>query len=158
MKEIKLPCGRVTFVDDEDYKLCTQLKLYSEVQKNTTYVRVFHRWEKGDHVYFKKLHRLIMAIDDKIIDVDHKDGNGLNNSRSNLRVCNHSDNIKNRSPRGTSKYMGVSRHLGKYWLAKININGKQIHIGSFQSEIDAAIAYNKAAIATGNNFYRLNDI
>lgn len=151
MKEIMLPCGRITIVDDEDYELCLNLKLYSEVQSNTVYVRVFHRREKDDRVYFKKLHRIIAGIDDIKVDVDHRDGNGLNNRRSNLRVCNHSDNMKNRRPRGTSRYMGVSLHRNKHWLAKINIAGKQIHLGSFKTEIEAAIA-------TGNDFYKLNDI
>lgn len=158
MKEIILPCGRITFVDDVDYELCLNLKLYSEVQSNTIYVRVLYRREKGDRVFFKKLHRVITGVDDIKIDVDHRDRNGLNNCRNNLRVCNHSDNMKNKRPRGTSKYMGVSRHLGKYWLAKININGKQIHLGSFQNEDDAAIAYNIAAIKTGNSFYKLNNV
>jgi hypothetical protein len=157
MKEITLPCGRIALIDDQDYEICSSLKMYAEIQNNTVYVRVLYKYLKG-RVYYKKLHRLILDISDKKIDVDHRDGNGLNNCRNNLRVCSHSDNLKNRKPRGTSKYMGVSRHLGKYWLAKININGIQIHLGSFQNEDDAAVAYNIAAIKTGNGFYRLNNV
>lgn len=51
--------------------------------------------------------------------------------------------------------MGVSAH-GNRWLSRINIKGKQKHIGIFEKEEDAAIAYDKEAIKTGNNFYRLN--
>lgn len=158
MKEIKLPCGRITIVDDEDYELCLNLKLYSEVKSNTVYVRSSYTRTRGGRVYYNKLHRIITGVNDKKTDVDHRDGNGLNNCRNNLRVCSHSDNLKNRKPRGTSKYMGVSLHRGRTWLAKITISGKQIHLGSFRTEIEAAIAYNKAAIATGNEFYKLNDI
>lgn len=81
--------------------------------------------------------------------VDHKDHDGLNNQRSNIRVCTHAENLRNQKKMRCkkaapfeSKYKGVSWHnIGKKWRARLNNK----HLGLFKLEIDAAKAWDAAA-------------
>jgi hypothetical protein len=79
----------------------------------------------------------------------HRDGNGLNNCRDNLRICTIADNLHGimRGPRGASRFRGVSWSgaAGK-WEARISVRGVRIGLGFFESEIDAALAYNTAKL------------
>ena len=106
-----------------------------------------------------RLHRVIMnAKADQII--DHIDHNGLNNVRSNLRVCDPTGNSRNKSKSSsptTSQYKGVSWHAqaGK-WAAHLRINKVKKHLGLFRSETEAAIAYNVAARESFGEFVSLN--
>src|SRR5690606_19356654 len=93
--------------------------------------------------------------------VDHIDGNSLNNSKANLRVCNHSQNQANARLRtdNTSGYKGVSfLASNNVWVASIKIRGKQTYIGRFNTPETAALAYNEAAIRLHGEFARLNVI
>jgi hypothetical protein len=83
--------------------------------------------------------------------VDHINGNGLDNRRKNLRESNHQLNARNRTRKikSNSKYKGVIKQNQTNksgWIARIIIDSKQIYLGTFKLEIDAAIAYNEAAI------------
>lgn len=85
--------------------------------------------------------------------IDHADGNQRNNSPMNLRAATHSQNIANAKKRPrlkgetpVSKYKGVSWHVHvKKWNAKIGVNGRRIHLGYFDSEEEASVAYINAA-------------
>ncbi|WP_369426485.1 AP2 domain-containing protein [Bradyrhizobium ottawaense] len=93
------------------------------------------------------------------LDVDHKDHNGLNNKRSNLRAVANGDNRKNSRIRrgGTSRFKGVYwRAHRKKWVARISVNGLAIHIGSFDCEEEAARAYDLEAIRCHGTFASLN--
>ncbi len=125
-----------------------------------------------------RMHRFIMGCsigDGRII--DHKDGNGLNNQKSNLRECNLAQNGANRRPKrnGTSKYLGVSLHKTKktyfrkstqtmevshstQWQSAIRLSGKSLYLGSFNNEEEAALSYNEAAKKYHGEFARLNII
>lgn len=92
--------------------------------------------------------------------VDHKNGDGLDNRRQNLRLATHAQNMCNRRPsRGsTSRFLGVhyDSSRGK-WRAKIKpVNGRYEHLGRFDSEVEAAVAYNVAAAREHGDFARLN--
>ena len=110
------------------------------------------------------LHRFIMnAFQGEII--DHKNGNGLNCKKENLRKANHKGNSANKksSKKGTSKYLGVclntQYHNNKqyqYWVANITHNKKTLHIGSFKTEIEAAKAYDNKAKELHGEFANLN--
>lgn len=80
--------------------------------------------------------------------VDHIDGNGLNNIRSNLRILSHSKNLANRPKtiRTANRFKGITqcKRTGK-WQAKIMFEYKTIHLGTYINDVDAAIAYDKAA-------------
>lgn len=107
------------------------------------------------------MHRLILGITDPKIQVDHKDGNGLNNQRSNLRIATHAENMFNRSSskNSTSSYLGVSWNTAnRRWLAAIKRNGITTHLGSFKDEKLAALAYNKASLEMTGEFARLNKV
>lgn len=157
MKEIKLTNGMICNVDDIDYNEIAKYNWYSLKSCKTIYARTF-RFVNGKNQWFY-MHQLVMGTIGIKKQIDHKDHNGLNNQRDNLRISSQSDNMKNRTKhRGNSKYTGVNWHLNSVWLARININGKQKYLGVFNNEIDAARAYNKAALATGNTFYNLNEV
>jgi len=108
------------------------------------------------------MHRRILGLkpnDGKF--TDHIDMNGLNNQRKNLRVAtkgqNEANQIKYRN--NTSGFKGVSWHKGtEKWEAKIMVNSQSKYLGLFNSRIDAAHAYNDAAIKYHGDFARLNII
>lgn len=106
-----------------------------------------------------RMHNLIMK--DKYI--DHINGDGLDNRRCNLRKSTPITNGQNKRSRGgESIYKGVYRNKQVKtkitWMACIQVNKKHVHLGSFSSEIEAAIAYNKAAIKYFGEFAKLNVI
>lgn len=106
---------------------------------------------------YSRMHRLILGTPY----VDHRDGNTLNNQRSNLRECTQQQNIWNSaSHRGSSsRFKGVSFHrrTGK-WQAELCVNRKRTHLGTFNSEAEAAVAYNLAAERAFGEYARLNDV
>lgn len=105
------------------------------------------------------MHRVIMGAP-KGIEVDHRDGNGLNNCISNLRLCDRPSNSKNckkRSVHTSSIYKGVSWHKShKQWRALIHVDGRILYLGYYLTEIDAAKAYNEASLKYHGEFSRLN--
>ncbi len=93
--------------------------------------------------------------------IDHIDGNGLNNSRSNLRQCNMTQNAFNRglNPNNTTGYKGVSfDKKAKKFEAAIQINGKKKFLGYRDNPVDAARLYNQAALNHIGEFAYLNTI
>lgn len=106
------------------------------------------------------MHRLIMGAP-KGKEVDHIDGNGLNNQKSNLRICDRFQNTQNCIPRKntTSKYRGVSwGSRENKWKAQISAFNKSHYIGCFSLETKAAEAYNKKAMELFGEFAKLNII
>jgi hypothetical protein len=140
MKKIQLTQGKFAIVDDADYEWLNQWKWYACADCNTYYaVRAAYKDGKQTTV---QMHRQILSL--KPSDprqCDHRDGNGLNNRRKNLRIATHAQNQHNQKPQkgGTSIYKGVSwhRHTAK-WCARIGVNGQAICLGYFDSEIEAA--------------------
>jgi len=108
------------------------------------------------------LHRVILGVNERGTLVDHRDRNGLNNSRSNLRRSTHQQNLRNqyRKPDGkTSQFKGVYWcNRTNRWRARICLDGKRKSLGLHKNEVDAAVAYNKAASLVFGEFARLNDL
>lgn len=106
------------------------------------------------------MHRFLMKPPDDM-EIDHIDGNRLNNQRSNLRFANSSQNKCNRGPRKDCKsgFKGVSWHkqLNK-WTARIQTNKKNVYLGVFNDIKDAILAYNDAAIKYHGQFAFINKI
>jgi hypothetical protein len=92
--------------------------------------------------------------------IDHIDCDHLNNHIDNLRYVNNKENSQNRgsNKNTTSKYKGVSFHTtNNKWRAQIELDGKNIHLGYFTSEKDAAKAYNVKAKEL-SEYFKLNEI
>jgi len=109
----------------------------------------------GETVY---MHRLVMNAPSGF-EVDHINGDGLNNTRENLRVATRAQNTANKpSYSGTSKFKGVCRAATKEprWRAWCMVNKKSIYLGSFKTEAEAARAYNLAAEKAWGEFAHLN--
>ena len=134
-----------------------------------------HKWHLSNYGYAirtdyrggqKKtimMHRQIMGITDSRVEVDHRNTNGLDNRRENLRVCVHAQNGMNRSrnKNNTSGYKGVcfKKHVKvKNWQAQIAVRGKIIHLGYFNTAMEAALVYNEAALIHHGEFAHLNQV
>lgn len=140
--------GKFASVDDEDYDLLVK-----------------KRWHYASYGYAaidvekKKeyMHRLIMG-NPKDMEVDHIDGDKLNNTKENLRICSRLQNARNTKPqRGTSVYKGVSWcKVASRWMATIWLNGKGVYLGLFHNESDAANAYDDAARLHFGEYCRTN--
>lgn len=158
---IELSKGKIALIDAADLPLVSQYKWYAVEAPDTYYAA--HTTPRREGRKMVLMHRLIAGAD-KSSCVDHRDGNGLNNTRDNLRICTHAQNCCNqrKNRRGKSRYKGVSpiMHKGevRWWQANIQANGKPIYLGCYSSEEDAARAYNAAAIVYHKEFARLNQI
>lgn len=158
MKEIKLTQNQVALIDDEDFDLVSQYKWFA-VKEDNTYYAHSNKWLYGKQVTIR-MHRLIMNFPSGK-QVDHKNRNGLDNRRENLRVCTHTQNCQNRKARnGVSIFKGVcyesNSRSKKKWRVRINYGKTRIHIGRFLTEEEAAKAYDKAAKKYFGEFANLN--
>lgn len=146
---------KIVFVDDKDYDYLSQFNWSLLKDENTFYAS--RRCGKKR----LKMHREILGISDSDIKIDHRDLNGLNNQRGNLRIATNSQNNRNRRPykNSSSKYLGVTwRKDSTAWEASIKSDGKNKYLGHFKTEEDAALAYNKAAKEVHGEFANLNNI
>jgi hypothetical protein len=106
------------------------------------------------------LHRLVMGLGSgRKVQVDHINGDKLDNRRANLRLCDNRQNHQNTSKpvTNTSGFKGVHSHpMSKKWVAAISINSKLTHLGMFETKELAAKAYDDAARKFYGEFARLN--
>jgi hypothetical protein len=140
-------------VDDEDYDYINQWKWFRDSVGYAT--RCFCTDGKHKQV---RMHKFITGTDSKTI-IDHANGDALDNRRCNLRECSQRENLQNRKPKhnGHSKYKGVSYHMNtKKWYSKITVFGDVIKLYYGDSEIDAAKAYDMAAIEHFGEFAKTN--
>lgn len=161
MKEIQLTKGKVALVDDEDYDKLSNYKWFSHKGYSTYYAFRNSSAKGGKKRTFILMHREILGLTNPTVLCDHKDHNGLNNQRWNLRSATKSENNSNRRPteNRTSKYLGVSWNRKKNkWVAQITSNRKKIWIGACENECEAALAYNEKAIELHGQFAKLNHV
>jgi hypothetical protein len=152
MKEIRLTQGKVALVDDWNFARLDKYNWCAHFERGRWYA-VRRDTQNGGII---RMHREVMQISIGAV-IDHKDRNGLNNQEYNLRACNQSINVQNQRKFG--KYKGVQWDpANKKFRALIMCNGKNYHLGRFVSEVDAALAYNIAAIEHFGEQATLNDI
>ena len=155
MRAFRVNQNKTAWVDEQDYlRVCR----YSWQIDKGGYLKVNTR-VKGKRVSIL-LHRFILGLSNPSVFVDHIDGNPLNNSRSNLRLCDNSQNQANRPANAFKKhgqYKGVFyRPKKKAWVSEISCRGKRFYLGFFRDEKKAALAYNKKALELFGEFALLN--
>jgi hypothetical protein len=159
--EVPLTQGKVAVIDDADWPIVAPYRRYASKQPNGRFYAIANLWNPEKYAQDKiRMHRLILGITDPAIKVDHRNLDGLLNRRENIRACTNAENIRNR-PKGStptsSKYKGVSwASFREKWTAQIVVNKKHIILGNFDSEEDAARAYNDGATRYFAEFARLN--
>jgi HNH endonuclease len=142
-----------TLVDDEDNWALSYVWHF----RTDDYTYYVYRTLKLDGKWIKKqLHREILDAPPGV-QIDHRNGNGLDNRRENLRLATNTQNSYNarRSRRNTSGIKGVSwnKH-NQRWEAYIRANGKRRHLGYYQQLEDAAAARTKAELEYHGEFAR----
>lgn len=149
MKKIQLTKEKFALVDDEDYVYLNRHNWYASKGYSTYYAC---RRSKDKIIL---MHRTVMNQTGNLY-VDHKDSNGLNNQKNNLRICTQSQNNGNSKMRKDNKsgIKGVSwNKLNKNWVACITINYKKKHIGTFSNKLKAKEAYEIEAKKHFGKFY-----
>lgn len=136
MKEILLTQGKVALVDDDMYNLLSRYKWYAAVRSNTIYVqKAIPRRGHNEKRRVMLLHHVIMGHPITGLEVDHIDGNGLNNQRKNLHFVTTAENGRNRVEHRSGQLLGVSfNKRSNRWIAQRSINGKHFHLGSFHTQ------------------------
>lgn len=154
MKEIPLTSGGVALVDDEDFdRVSAEGSWYAAASLNTSYARrVYHLG--GGRYTTRTMHGLITGLPY----VDHVNGDGLDNRRTNLRPATASQNQANQRMRrdNTSGFRGVQAAPNDRWRALIIVGGKRISLGYYDAREDAARAYDAAAIKFFGEYARPN--
>lgn len=158
MKEVRLTKGKVAFVDDADYPLVSSLKWHAEWAETSQTWYALHNLPKKKGALHKRIsmHRFLAATPE-LPQVDHKDGNGLDNRRENLRPCSRSQNQANRRKQvnNTSGHPGVHWHkAGQKWQAFVTHNGVRKHLGLFAQKKDAIAARDATAKELFGKFFK----
>jgi hypothetical protein len=160
VKEIQLTQGYVALVDDDDFEWVSGLKWHVDLRTNKPYVA--HK-SPG----LKKPLRLHRAVIERAggapipngMHIDHIDGNPLNNSRANLRICTPAQNGANRRTKNrnnTTGFTGIRQAPSGKWQAAVCKNNAQIYLGSFHSSAEAARAYDLGAKKHHGEFATFN--
>lgn len=155
MKKIKLGSkkypGLWALVDDQDYDRVNSLKWYPNKRGNITYA--YRATRKCPHHH---MHRFILKIKKSKLQVDHIDGNGLNNVRSNLRLATREQNSWNsgKQKNNTTGYRGVSKHSSGLYRARTSTMRTTVLLGYFKTPLEASLAYEKFVKKKQGVFYR----
>jgi hypothetical protein len=173
MKFIRLSNGRLASVDDEDFPHLSQFVWCEKKRSDGHGSYAFRYIRTAPKKYRRRLmHHEIYDVSSKIR-IDHRDGDGLNNQRENLRRATQTQNMQNqrtlrvseRTRQKASRFKGVSYSLvhkrdtlTKPWRCRIRVSGILINIGWFSTQEEAACAYNEAAIKHFGDFAQLNNL
>ncbi len=159
MKEIPLTKGQVALVDDEDYEALAKFKWHAHKFSQTWCAARNVRGDDGVK-RIVLMHRVIMGAPPGA-DVDHRNHNGCDNRRENLRVCTRQQNLRNQRKRAgkSSRLKGVSLcgQTGR-WAAALKVGTKKVWLGRFKTEADAGAAYDRAAREHFGEFACLNEV
>jgi hypothetical protein len=162
---IQLTQGYSALIDDEWEVYLSKHRWFAVRKGGLVYAACFV-YPKGRRRRRVYLHRMILSVElssDKV--VDHRNHDTLDNREANLRICSqkqNSWNSRSRSHKHTSRFRGVG-YIGRKrdslkWRARIKIGGKDRHLGYFQTEHQAAEAYNFAATQLYGEYACLNEL
>jgi hypothetical protein len=166
-KTIPLTRGKVAIVDDADYDWLSQWKWYFNPRNTNAEqgyaARTVNYKADGEWRFYRVLmHRQILGVPDRL-QADHINGDGTDNRRANLRLATRNENARNvgkkpdRGGRRPSKYKGLEYvpKTGR-WIARVLVGGKRIYLGTFDTELGAARAYDEGAKEHHGEYARLN--
>ena len=146
-------------VEPADYKRLRGYEWLSKKGKNSFYAQRLVPTGKAGKETLVYMHQEVIEVPEGMV-VDHINHDGMDNREANLRAATYSQNLyhrKKRSGAKYSKYKGVSwKKVNRKWVARIGFEKKEIHLGYFHSEIEAAKAYDRAAIKYHGEFASLN--
>jgi hypothetical protein len=152
-RKIKLTQGKFAIIDPEDFETLNQIKWYAKKDEYNFYA------EHKDTKKTISMHRMIMKPQAHLV-VHHKNHNGLDNRKTNLKVVTRAENnLSNRQGfnRGKSRYKGVRWHkVHQKFYAVLIHKGQRIFLGYFDNEIEAAKTYDEAARKYRGDFAVLN--
>lgn len=164
-KQIQLTQGKFAIVDEEDFEFINQWKWCAVRKANKYYAtrKYMLSYDRATKKVKNKtvyMHRLIRSagIGEEI---DHINGDSLDNRKENLRFCTHMENLQNRPVRSIAKsgYKGVTWDKKvKKWFVRCTANNVNIHGGYFLDKDEAARVYNALAIKHHGEFARLNNV
>ena len=146
-------------IDNEDYDKIKDYKWHTRKCKNTCYA-ITHIYKSNKRTTIA-VHRLLINVPENMF-VDHKDGNGLNNKKENLRICTNAQNQMNRNKpiNNVSGFKGVyyinEKNRKRKYRAFICKNNKTINLGDYFTPEEAAITYDKKAKELFGEFALLN--
>lgn len=148
-RTIPLTQGQVALVDATDYEWLLQWNWYALRDGRTFYAVRNGKYKNGKRERSTHMHRFILGLEpgDKG-EVDHINGNGCDNRRSNLRICAHRENSRNMRLRVDSKsgFKGVNYFKPQNrWMARIGVGNKRVFLGYYDTPEDAHVAYCAAA-------------
>jgi hypothetical protein len=152
MRKITLKCGSVILVDNDDYKELVKFK----------WLKTIHGYASSSLGAGRReyMHRLVLNAKPGQ-EIDHINGNKLDNRKENLRVVTRSQNARNMKPHkdGSSKYKGVYwDKTRKSFRVQVCSFGKRYYGGSFKDEKEAGRKYNELAIKIHGEYAYLNEV
>lgn len=156
-KEITLTQGKISIVDDMDFEYLSDYRWYAGLHHGYWYAQTCSRGDSGKYITVR-MHRKILGVGIGVL-VDHIDGDGLNNVRSNLRPATRAENSRNsrKQSNSTNDYKGITFDArAKKWQALIRADGKSVSLGYFDTPEDGARAYDAAAKKCFGEFAHVN--
>lgn len=154
MKEIPLTQGKVALVDDTDYEQISAFRWHAIQRASGLWYAARNSGRRGH----KELMHCVIAQMSRRGLVDHRDGDGLNNTRFNLRPCTASQNQMNRKHNTSAicKFKGIWKTPAGTYQARVETGGRRFFLGTFHSEDEAARAYDAKATELFGEFAHLN--
>lgn len=151
MRKILLTQGKVALVDDADFGAVNAFG-WCAAKLGRGFYAVRNVQQADGSRATQYMHQFLLP---GVPRLDHRDGNGLNNQRDNLRPATARQNqqgFQRKRANTSAQFRGVTLHFCGKWQARIGVNGKKIHLGYSRSETDAAKAYDDAARKTFGEF------
>jgi hypothetical protein len=161
VREIPLTQGKVALIDDEDFARVNAFKWYTLALRKTDGSCRYYAWRSvrqpdGKRVWIY-LHRFLMNAPADLV-VDHVNGNGLDCTRTNMRLATHAQNVQNMRPHkhGVSGFKGIWRRKSGRWQAEIRAEDRRIRLGTYDDPAFAAAIYDAAARQLFGHFSNTN--